>query len=136
MLDPDPRELAPITVEMFVPDVDASIRFYTEKLGFKLLRQDRGSISGREQATFAIVVLEGAVMLIAHESLEGGPPPATRGGAIHVRIMVEDVDVMYRHAREGGVAIVSDIADRDYGLRDFIIRDPDGFRVRFASPMA
>ena len=44
------------------------------------------------------------------------------------------VDALYRRAREGGVAIANEIADRDYGLRDFIIEDPDGFRLRFASP--
>ena len=25
--------------------------------------------------------------------------------------------------------------DRDYGLRDFIVLDPDGFGVRFAAPI-
>ncbi len=128
----DPRESVPITVELFVPDVAASVQFYTDKLGFQLLRLERGTIGGREQASFAVVGLEQAAFLIAHEGLEGGltlPP----GGAIDIRIMVQDVDAVYRRAREGAVEIVTGIADRDYGLRDFIIRDPNGFRLRFAS---
>ncbi|HEU4759042.1 MAG TPA: VOC family protein [Dehalococcoidia bacterium] len=129
----DPRESVPITVELFVPDVAAGVRFYTEKLGFELLRLERGAIDGREQATFAVVGLERAAFLIAHEGLEGGLTLPPSGGAIDIRIMVEDVDAVYRRAREGAVEIVNDIADRDYGLRDFILRDPNGFRLRFAS---
>ncbi len=41
---PDPRELAAITVELFVPDVEASVRFYTERLGFDLIRLEREAV--------------------------------------------------------------------------------------------
>ncbi len=50
--------------------------------------------------------------------------------------MVDDVDAMYRRATDNDVTIVHDIGDRPYGLRDFIIRDPDGFRLRFAAPVS
>jgi len=134
MAERDPRELVPITVELFVPDVEASVRFYTEKLGFELLRLERGTMEGKEQATFAVVALERAAFLIAHERLEGGLALPPGGGAIDIRIVVDDVDALYRRARDSGVAIVTDLAERPYGLRDFIIRDPDGFRLRIASP--
>ena len=131
----DPRELVPITVELFVPDVEASARFYTEKLGFELMRMERGSTDGGERATFAVVGLERAAFLIAHKSLEGGLAMPPGGGNIDIRIVVEDVDSVYGRARDNGVDIVQDIAERDYGLRDFIVRDPNGFRLRFASPL-
>ena len=117
-----------------MPDVDASARFYAEKLGFELMRMERGSIDGAERATFAVVGLGQAAFLIAHKSLEGGLAMPPDGGSIDIRIVVDDVDALYRRAREGGVAIANEIADRAYGLRDFIIVDPDGFRLRFASP--
>jgi hypothetical protein len=34
-----------------------------------------------------------------------------------------------------GARVVVPIADRYYGLRDFIVVDPDGFGVRFASTL-
>lgn len=134
MSDDDPRELVPITVELFVPDVEAGVRFYTDDLGFDLLRMERGNLAGEERATFAVVKLGAAALLIAHESLEGNlaMPP---GGGIHVRIVVDDVDAVYARAKERGVPIVNEIGDRDYGLRDFILRDPHGFHLRFASPL-
>ena len=133
MAERDPRELVPITVELFVPDVEASVRFYTEKLGFELLRLERGTIEGSPQATFAVVGLERAALLIAHRSLEGGLALPPGGGAIDIRIVVDDVDGLY--GRASGLDIVQELADRDYGLRDFIVRDPNGFRLRFASPL-
>ena len=121
-----------------MPDVEASVRIYTEKLGFELVRLEREAISGRERATFAIVGVGNAVMMLAHERfyVRGGEGRVTpRGVGIDTRIMVDDVDAMYRRATDNDITIVHDIGDRPYGLRDFIIRDPDGFRLRFAAPV-
>ena len=135
MADRDPRELVPITVELFVPEVESAVRFYTDKLGFELLRMESGNIGGRAAASFAVLALERAALLIAHKSLEGGLAMPPGGGNIDIRIVIEDVDSVYRRARDNGVDIVQEIAERDYGLRDFIVRDPNGFRLRFASPL-
>lgn len=135
MANRDPRELVPITVELFVPDVEGSVRFYAEKLGFELLRLERGSIDGAETATFAVMGLEQAAFLIANQRLEGSLALPPGGGAIDIRIVVEDVDAVYQRALDHGVEVVKPLADRDYGLRDFIVRDPDGFRLRFASAL-
>src|SRR3972149_174038 len=75
----DPRELVPITVELFVPDVDASARFYTEKLGFELMRMERGSIDRGERATFAVVGLGRGGVPLAPQTLGGGGAP---GGGV------------------------------------------------------
>jgi hypothetical protein len=47
--------------------------------------------------------------------------------------MVGDVDAYWALARELEAPVLQPIEDRDYGLRDFTIVDPDGFGVRFAS---
>ncbi len=123
----DNDELALVAPELFVPNVDEAVRFYCDRLGFRLLRAD---------PAFAIVMLGEAVVMLAHESLY--PPIAPeerRGVALDVRLVVPDVDAMHGRCREQGVSIVHDIADREYGLRDFIIQDPNGFRLRFASPL-
>lgn len=127
-------QLPPVAPEMFVPDVEAAIRFYTERLGFTLRRKD----TGHGFTDFAELVLDEAVVMFAHESLfrgGGTQSAADRGGMVDTRIMVRDVDATYRRAREHGVTVVLDIADRAYGLRDFIIRDLNGFRIRFAAPV-
>ena len=132
MSGPD-RELAVVAPELFVPDVEAAVRFYVERLGFTLLRQEGQGAA----ATFAVVALGPATILIAHDShygAMGGTLDGARGVGLDVRIMVPDVDAVERLARANDVAIVYAIANRYYGLRDFVVRDPHGYRIRFASP--
>jgi uncharacterized glyoxalase superfamily protein PhnB len=136
--DADPREVAPVCPEFFVPDVGAAIDFYAGKLGFALYRVDPPS-EPSSRSEFAIVTLGRAVVMFARDDLYealGGRVESRRGVAIDVRIMVDDVDAVYERCRANGVQIVHEIADRYYGLRDFVIADSNGFRLRFASPLA
>jgi catechol 2,3-dioxygenase-like lactoylglutathione lyase family enzyme len=121
--------LVPTAPEFFVRDLDRSVAFYTEGLGFTVLRQE---------PDFAVIALGQSHVLLAAEAhssrewLASGP----RGIGMNTRIMVDDVDAVYERAKAAGVPITQDIADRSYGLRDFILTDPDGFMLRFAAPLA
>lgn len=120
-----------------MPDVDAAVAFYSGKLGFQVWRVDHHGPDG--QADFAVLWLERSVVLIAHDRYYGATGAAEaepRGRGIDTRIMVRDVDAVYERATRDGVRIVHDIGDRPYGLRDFIVQDPWGFRWRFAAPSA
>ena len=112
-----------LVVEVFVRDMARSREFYT-RLGFKVL-EDRG--------TFVTLAWDGCELFLdEHPDLP--PPPATPQA--NVRIMVPDVDAYWRRATELGARVVSPIADREYGLRDFTIADPDGFGLRFGTWLA
>ena len=47
---------------------------------------------------------------------------------------VTDAMKLWKQLRDQGVEGVGDIADQDYGLREFVLTDPDGNRVRIGSP--
>lgn len=48
--------------------------------------------------------------------------------------MVHDVDAQYRKCTEElKCEVIQELGDRKFVLRDFIVRDPDGFGVRFGS---
>ena len=131
----DPRELALVAPELFVPDVDAAVHFY-QTLGFDLVRCERAA--GR--ATFAIVALGAAIVMLADQQhygpMGGRDLDGPRGTGIDVRFVVADVDAMYSRCVAAGASVALDIGDRYYGLRDFIVRDVNGYRLRFASPLA
>lgn len=130
----DPREDAPVAPEIFVPDVAVAARFYTERLGFSLLRLE----SDADHAVFAVVARGPAVILIAdegHYPAMGGTPALPRGAGIDIRVIVDDVDAVHALCRKNGVPIDHEIGNRTYGLRDFIVHDPHGFRIRFAAPL-
>ncbi|HLF71454.1 MAG TPA: VOC family protein [Dehalococcoidia bacterium] len=114
---------AKVAPEFFVRDLDVSLRFYTA-LGGAVFRRERD---------FAVITLDGAQLLLA---LAGeGREAGQTGTTFNLRIMVEDVDLMYGRALGAGGRIVAPVDNRDYGLRDFIVADPDGFLLRFASMM-
>ncbi len=123
-------EEVPTAPELFVSDVEETVRFWVDRLGAERVRL--------EPRSFGVLRVESSIVFVAHEShyaAMGGTLGDRRGVALDVRIVVADVDAVHRRVRAAGVEIVHDIADRDYGLRDFIVRDPNGFRIRFASPL-
>ena len=108
-----------LVVEVYVRNLDRAVDFYRD-LGFQLLGRKDG---------FATVAWEGhELFLDEHPRNE---PPATPHA--NVRVMVPDVDAWWSRAMAMGARVLAPIADRDYGLRDFTIADPDGFGIRFAT---
>ncbi len=120
--------------EFFVRDLAASVAFYRENLGFSVLE---------ERVDFAVVTLEQGALLLAHQSLlrAAMDGAATAEGAasrgfrpvVITRLMVRDVDALWAKVRAAGVDVVKALRDESYGLRDFTVRDPDGYLVRFAA---
>jgi catechol 2,3-dioxygenase-like lactoylglutathione lyase family enzyme len=49
-------------------------------------------------------------------------------------IHVGDAQALHDHLHQHGIDGLGPIADQDYGLREFVLTDPDGNRVRFGSP--
>lgn len=50
-------------------------------------------------------------------------------------VLVTDAAAIWKRLRGHDVADVGDIADREYGLLDFTLIDPDGNQVRIGSPI-
>ena len=122
----DPKEQ--LVTEIVVRDIRRSTEFY-RLLGFKLLR-DGGD--------FVELSWEGHRLFLAelsafHEVEQAGSAAPPQFPPANVRVMVPNVDDLWKLANEIGARIVVPIADRYYGLRDFTVADPDGFGVRFAS---
>jgi len=111
---------AQLVVEIFVRDIAQSRAFY-EAHGFVVI-EDKGAFVG--------LAWEGHKLFL--DARPGLPPPPDQPQA-NVRVMVSDVDHYWAQAQAMGARVRDPIADRDYGLRDFTILDPDGFGIRFAS---
>src|SRR5689334_6204731 len=107
-----------LVVEIFVRDIVRSTAFY-KKLGFNVI-EDKGD--------FVDLAWEGHHLYLDERPGQHATPTAPQA---NVRIMVPDVDRYWALAHELQAPVINPIADRDYGLRDFTIGDPDGFGVRF-----
>jgi catechol 2,3-dioxygenase-like lactoylglutathione lyase family enzyme len=117
-----------LVTEVLVRDIRRSTEFY-RRLGFSLLR-DGGDFVELTWDDHRLFLAEPS----AFRDVAGVEVPAPPTfPAANIRVMVPDVDASWGLAQEVGARVVVPIADRYYGLRDFMVADPDGFGVRFAS---
>ncbi|MDQ3909704.1 MAG: VOC family protein [Thermoproteota archaeon] len=120
-----------LVTEIIVRDIRRSTRFYRQ-LGFRVLH-DAGDFVELTWEDHQLYITElSAYREINREEIELLDPP--KFPIANIRIMVPNVDHYWKQAEEIGAQVVIPIADRYYGLRDFIISDPDGFGIRFATP--
>ena len=120
-----------LVTEILVSDMRSSVRFY-RSLGFELLR-DGGDFV---ELTWEDHRLYLAEITAFRDAGNVAPVQPAAFPVANIRVMVPNVDECWRLASEIGAKIIVPIGDRDYGLRDFTIADPDGFGIRFASLMA
>ena len=111
-----------LVVEVVVRDLEHSLAFYTA-LGFTLARRDGG---------FAALQWGARWLFLDQRS---DLPELSGPARANARIIVADVDQLWATAQALGLPVERPIANRSYGLRDFTVRDPDGFELRFATPL-
>jgi catechol 2,3-dioxygenase-like lactoylglutathione lyase family enzyme len=100
-----------------VTDVLAAADFYTRKLGFTL------AFTWGDPPTIAGVNLGGVQLF-----LEQGTPNPT---GCSVYFVVGDAEELFEFQRAHGVDIVLSPEDRPYGLRDYRVRDLNGYELSF-----
>jgi DNA-binding transcriptional MerR regulator len=99
-----------------VTDLDRSITYYQEALGFRLAwRTADGSVA-------ALASGEAETLLLV--PWVGDSPPPVQSAYVYV----EDPDALCAEYREAGAEIVEPVASHPHGMRDFVVRDPDGHR--------
>lgn len=55
-------------------------------------------------------------------------------GRGEVFVIVHEVDEYFNRVRNAGAEVIFEIGDRPYGMRDFMVADPDGNRLSFGLP--
>ena len=104
-------------VEIVSADVQKMLSFYGS-LGFRIERRT---------GPFAVVGGYGVRLFLAEN-----PDALTGTRWANIRILVPDVDGIWELVTAVGIECSNMIADRAYGLRDFLVADPSGFEIRFA----
>ena len=107
-----------------VSDLEAALRFYTVKLGFRAPK----SVSGPVVTIF----LDKAELQLS--TLEGDQPRST-----NANLVVEDIEDIFRTAKYCGVDLTAHpdspvhqgIVEQTWGTLEFYVTDPDGNTIRF-----
>ena len=114
-----------LRVEFFPSDVDRSVAFY-ERLGF--------TVAGRSPGppAYASVRL-GDVQIGLCEATPVDPTIRALPVGTEIVIEVDEVERRRDEFLSRGVVLAADLVEREWGLSDFRVTDPDGYYLRFTS---
>lgn len=96
-------------------DIQQSIAFYTQKLGFTL------NFEWGDPVSYAVLKKEEVGL---HLSLSD-PGASHQASGNRLYIFVYDVETLYTEFKARGVEILEPLTKHEYGMKDFSIHDPD-----------
>jgi catechol 2,3-dioxygenase-like lactoylglutathione lyase family enzyme len=114
-----------------VSDMQATIAFYREKLGFEVTFQEP-----QTDPFFAIVSRDGAMIFLKYdESARAIPNPSQHASMKwDAYLYVPDPDALAAELSNRGLKFHVPLMDTSEGLRGFEVRDPDGYVLFFGRP--
>jgi catechol 2,3-dioxygenase-like lactoylglutathione lyase family enzyme len=123
-ITPNIRQAVPFFI---VRDMEVSLKFYTEKLGFKLTNQwtPRGKIE------WCWLEREG-VSLMLQESREAKFEESLKGNGVSICFQCADALALYHEFAQKGVEIKEPFVGNNMWVVNF--KDPDGYILDFESP--
>ena len=108
-----------------VPDVRTARDWYAS-IGFKTLRENEED----GEVNWAKLSFGNSEIMLN----SGGKPTTELRREVDLYITTDDVDQMYQRLKDR-VHLVENLHDAFYGMREFIIRDINGFWVTFGQPV-
>jgi glyoxylase I family protein len=133
-----PTERGQMNVKYFAPllnveSVSRSIEFYRDHLGFRVTQEweDDGRIRRASLETSGV-----RLMLNEPHDVDNRDRRCrhTYGDAVFY-FTIDDVDSLHTRLNSTGI-LVGDLANEHYGMREFYVRDPDGYELGFGTPVS
>jgi catechol 2,3-dioxygenase-like lactoylglutathione lyase family enzyme len=121
------------TVFLIGRNLDTSRKFYTETLGLK-----EASVTA-DHVRYDV----GGVFLVVHAPIPDeemrawnlDPLREPLGAGVVVTLRAKDVDAAHEELSRRGADIVFPPRDASWGVRLFMLRDPDGFLIEVSRPI-
>ncbi|MFH0984836.1 MAG: VOC family protein [Candidatus Omnitrophota bacterium] len=132
-----------LTPDLMVSDVAQTVKFYTEKLGFKLAMLvpenektvETGLVSGKSYV-YAMVCRDEVFVMFMRKDVYEEDVPALKGAPLGASATfycdVDNVGELYGQFQKNGVEMLKDLATTWYGMKEFYIRDCNGYILGFA----
>ena len=120
--------------ELSVSDLKKSLEFYTTLLGFKVEYS-------RPEDKFVFLSYNGSQIMLEeiNHHWETGSLTYPFGRGINFQFNVENVDELEKSLKKQGYPLFLPmqekwrvVQDMLYGVREFLVQDPDGYLLRFA----
>lgn len=121
-----------LSISLTVRDLQASVAWYRDALGFRVERE-----VVRDGVLRAIAISAGAARLMLNQDDGAKGMDRVKGAGISFMLSTsQDVDAVAARIRAHGGTLVSEPADMPWGARVFRVQDPDGFSIAVSRPLA
>jgi uncharacterized glyoxalase superfamily protein PhnB len=126
---PAPFQARALSASLTVKDLQASLAWYRDVVGFAVDQQYE-----REGMLMAVAVRAGDVRILLNRDDGARGLDRVKGEGFSLMITTaQNVDEIAARIRAGGGTLLSEPADMPWGARAFRTQDPDGFRFAISS---
>jgi uncharacterized glyoxalase superfamily protein PhnB len=120
----------PLAVSLTVKDIQKSLTYYQDTLGFSIERTLE-----REGVLRSVALKAGDVSISINQDDGAKGWERVKGEGFSLRITTEqNIDELADRIKKSGGILDSDPADMPWGTRAFRFRDPDGYKFMISSP--
>jgi uncharacterized glyoxalase superfamily protein PhnB len=112
--------LRPYAFVLAVPDLQRSVSYFENVLGF--------SLEWGDGTNWQALSRDGVRMMIGH-CPDAMPPAETGEHSYFAYLHVDDVDGLHAELLQSGAIILQPPANRAWGMREMAIATPDGHRM-------
>jgi catechol 2,3-dioxygenase-like lactoylglutathione lyase family enzyme len=119
-----------VSVRYLVDDVDTSLAFYTENLGFEVRTNFAPAFADVVRGNLRLL-LSGPASSAGREMPDGTKPGP--GGWNRIHLIVSDIDAEVARLRERGIRFRSDVV-KGPGGQQIVLDDPSGNPVELFQP--
>lgn len=118
---------------LYVRDISISADYY-RKLGFEM-REDLANQVGTARLGDVLIKFVGAETA-QDPSFAAEANAEPKGSGLFIYVQVQDIDRYYLDLVQAGTTPRTTPRDWPWGAREFVVRDPDGYKLVFYEPKA
>jgi predicted enzyme related to lactoylglutathione lyase len=115
-------KLSRIAPELPVSDLKQSVKYYQQKLGFRVAVEMPGG-------NYAILERDDIAIHLFQDDPQRSSPVA-------IHIFTEDLEALHTELKSRGARISQEILRKPWGNRDFRVSDVSGNEIKFTEPLS
>jgi methylmalonyl-CoA/ethylmalonyl-CoA epimerase len=116
-------------IGMYVSDTMTSVSFYKD-LGFEVISDD-GIIGRVKLGGFELDFMAKDTAKNLSESFQKDAFGEPKGTGIYINVEVNKIDAYFKQIKELGIEPSTEPKDWPWGQREFVVRDPDRYKIVF-----
>ena len=121
------HEVCPL---LAVSNIDRSVEFYTERLGFRVATEARDDAN---KLFWCRLERDGAALMLGTADDDEDGQPGERGRGVCLYFICDEADAIHAEFTSRGLTLNAP-AVAYYGMKQLFVPEPDGYLICFESP--